>query len=379
MTGAMPFGNLLLLSMIVPASTLAALVGLPLSSVQAADAPPATPATSVAPPALPVELLRYASSVDGTATLHADLCLVPDGRPKPIVAVMHGFAGGRCDVTPDIRALAARGVVAVAPDMRGRYQSNGRFDSCGLDVHDIVDAIILVARKYPAEVDTGNINILGYSGGGANSFFAFVRFPDLFHVAAPFFGLTNFALWYTHNPKQLDMYVGGSPADKPLEYAARNAVVAAGNNRVTRLHVFYDEREIMCPPATQDVPFLDAYRAAGGQHATVHVSKAADPVRWKHGYRTNHPDLAKADDIILKEIFSPAPDLSLPPRGELVVPGYLVTRHFKVFVEDGKRGVVKIAYDLTGNKPEIRVLDNPANLKVTVSLDSPLAGLGRAK
>ncbi|MEO6847917.1 MAG: alpha/beta hydrolase [Chthoniobacterales bacterium] len=324
---------------------------------------------------IPIHKIPYTSSVDGTGPLYADMMFSVDGRPKPLLVVMHGFGGDRALVSQDIHDLAARGLFCIAPDMRGRGESAGKFDACGLDVHDILDAILEAIRMFPGEIDTRNINICGYSGGGGNSFAAFARFPDLFHVIAPFFGIADFGAWHRLHEtydKMLDDIFGGTPEQLPLNYAARNFTLAAANNPSARLHIFWDEEEKTCDPVMNE-DFIKAYRAAGHDRLTVHLSKKDDAVRWLHGYRTDHPLLAKGDDIIVKEIFSSPADNALPSKGTLTVCGYVVTKDFQVFIEDGQRGVVKIAYDLTGATPEVTVVENPDNLPVNISLDTPLA------
>jgi len=326
-----------------------------------------------------MEKLVYASSVDAVSPLYADMAWIADGRRKPLLAVMHGFGGGRDSVSQDIQELASVGMFCVAPDMRGRGDSSGEWDAGGLDVHDIVDSLLAAIRKQPDEIDRTNINIVGYSGGGGNCYLAATRFPDLFHVAAPFFGISDYGLWYETMGRPdcnetMRKVLGGSPSEKPAVYAARNACLAAGNARATRWHIFWDEKEEGCPPVLNE-KFIEAHRAAGLRNATPHRSRVNDKTRWIHGYRSHEPQLGRADRIFCREILSKAPDLSLPVSGELTVCGYLVTRHFQVFVEDGRRGVVKIRYHLKAPKPEIMIVDNPENLRMTVSDKSPLADL----
>src|SRR5690242_9410226 len=121
--------------------------------------------------------LQYSSSFDQAGPLLADVGFRPDGRPKPLLLVMHGYGGGRDAVSQDVDELSAKGVVAVAPDMRGRGESAGTWDSGGLDVHDAVDAALLAIAEFPAEIDPRNINLVGYSGGGGNAISIGCRFP----------------------------------------------------------------------------------------------------------------------------------------------------------------------------------------------------------
>ena len=45
--------------------------------------------------------------------------------------------------------------------------------------------------------------------------------------------------------------LGGTPAEVPLVYAARNYNLAAANAQASKLHFFWDEEETQCPPAMQ--------------------------------------------------------------------------------------------------------------------------------
>ena len=138
-------------------------------------------------------LLQYRSSVDGTGPLLVDVCFQPSPKKLPLIVVMHGYGGGRDPVRPDIVRLAQRGLFAIAPDMRGRGRSAGQWDSGGLDVMDIYDAVQFGLREFAGQIDASNLNVMGYSGGGGNTFSCVVRFPDLFRVAASFFGVPDYA------------------------------------------------------------------------------------------------------------------------------------------------------------------------------------------
>jgi pimeloyl-ACP methyl ester carboxylesterase len=292
---------------------------------------------------------------------------------------MHGYSGSRKDVTCDVVELAGKGVVAVAPDMRGRGGSAGKWDSGGLDVHDILDGVLKAVESYPEEIDARNLNIVGYSGGGGNAIACAVRFPDLFRTCISFFGISDYAWWYRSRGRPdcnvlMEQTLGGSPDEVPEVYEARNAIIAAGN-ALARLHFFWDVEEKDCP-AEMILNFIDVYKKSGRTEAFIHVSKPGDIKRWRHGYRSKNRDISFADDIFLKDILdSQRSRPELPHMGRLVVNGYLVTRHFSVWIEDSKKGVVKgrvtVEYELGDEKPVIKVVDNPANYRVIIE-DSPL-------
>lgn len=329
---------------------------------------------------LTLETFDYASRIDGTKPLLADAAFVPDGRRKPLLVVMHGYGGGRAAVAQDLRELAARGVFALAPDMRGRGGSAGAWDSGGLDVHDILDAVLAAVGQFPGEIDARNFNIVGYSGGGGNAIACMVRFPDLFQTCVSFFGISDYGGWHRSGGRPdcnqwMEAALGGTPEQLPELFEARNAIPAAGNARSGKLHFFWDEEETMCPPALVEA-WLAEHRRSGLGNATTHVSRKDDAKRWIHNYRTGNPDLSAADDLFLPDVLAPKPfPPELPPRGRLVVPGYLVTRHFQVWIGNGQCGQVTIEYNLTGSQPEIRVTANPANHRVRLEAVSPLKNL----
>ena len=331
------------------------------------------------PPAVRTETIEYASSVDGTKPLKADVAFIPDRKKKPLLVVMHGYSGSRSAVALDLKELAPRGVVALAPDMRGCGDSAGKWDSGGLDVHDILDAVLAALRKYPDEIDARNLNIVGYSGGGGNAIACAVRFPDLFRNYVSFFGISNYGWWHASKGRpdcnaRMEKALGGPPDALPELYLARNAIPAA-RNTCGKLHCFWDEEETACPPKMID-DFVAECRKAGRKNVAVHVSKKSDDARWIHAYRSSNRDLTKADDMFLPYMLVKAPaSPKLAPTGKLVVPGYLVTRHFQVWIEDGQKGQVTIEYDARSDPPTVRVVENAKRYKVRIELKSPLQKL----
>lgn len=365
-------GDTMMVRLFLFSSTLLILLGFTILP-EASAAPSAPPM-----PEVTLEEVSYTSSLDQVGPLYASFSFVRDGKPKPIVAVMHGY--GESHETPTvaaaIREFAGRGLFCIAPDMRGRGRSAGKFDASGLTIHDILDAIVLAAKQYPNELDSRNVNIFGGSGGGGNSFAAIIRFPDLFHVSAPIFGIPDYYLWYRVTRLGQQYVVptfGGAPDALPQVYDAQSFTFAAGNNQKTRLHVFCDEEEAVCP-IIMDRIFLRAYHVAGGTNAVAHFSNKESTIRWAHGLCP--PDVfLRAMDIIEPDIKASVPDLLLPKTADLTVCGFVVTRDFQVFVEDGTRGIVKIHCDLRNKEPQVTVTTNPDNLKTTISYTTPIQAL----
>ena len=324
-----------------------------------------------------LETLQHTSSIDGTKPLLFDVCFKPSRQKLPLIVVLHGYSGKKEHCRSDILRLAERGLFAIAPDIRGRGGSAGRFDSCGLDVMDVYDAVQFCCRKFARQVDASNLNVIGYSGGGGNAFACFVRFPDTFRVAASFFGVPDYAELYRTTDRSdvkriLSATLGGTPRQQPAAYAARNFTQAAGNNAQTRFHIFWDEKETACPG------FIDEdFIRAGHRNCIPHWSRQRDKYRWRHGYTTDSPDLVKADDIFVPEILKrqvAAPQL--PRTGILIVPGYVVTQHFQIWLQPetkpellGQSGVAKVEYRLGAAGQEFRVLSvsNRHLVRITIN------------
>ncbi len=325
------------------------------------------------------ETVEYASSADKTAKLKYDVAYQANGKTKPLVVVMHGYSGSRVSVKDDLEILANKGVFAVAPDTRGCGDSGGKWDSSGLDIHDILDAVMSVLTKYPKEIDPRNRNIVGYSGGGGNAIACSVRFPDLFRTHTSFFGISDYGGWNLSKGRpdcneKMEKGLGGGPEKLPEVYASRNFIPAAGNVKGA-IRFFWDEEEKQCPPKMVE-DFIGVYKKAGGENSTVHLSKKTDEHRWIHGYRGTVKSLNEADDIYLKDVFAKKFETpELPPKGTLVVCGYLVTKHFQVWIEDGQVGRVTVKYDLTGEKPVFEVTENTGKHKVKIELVTPLKDL----
>jgi dienelactone hydrolase len=327
---------------------------------------------------LKTEMLVYESTVDQTKPLQAEVAYAADGKKKPLIVVMHGYGGNKKDVAPDIRELAEKGLFAIAPDMRGAGGSAGKFDSGGVEIHDIVDAVLVAIKKFPNEIDARNLNVVGYSGGGGNAISCAVRFPDLFRTCNSFFGISDYGAWNKSKGRpdcnaKMERAIGTMDAE-PDAYAARNANLAAGNVQTAKMHFFWDEAETQCPPDMIKT-FVESHEKAGLKNCTTHISKYGDKLRWKHGYRSGNKALSEADALFLPDIQAPLTSSPrLPKKGTLVVNGYLITRHFSVWIGDGQKGSVKISYDVSNAQPVVKVIENPKNFTVKIGA-SPFADL----
>jgi hypothetical protein len=298
----------------------------------------------------------YPSSVDGVSLIMS--VVYPDtARGCPILAVMHGYSGGMQEVFQTQILLAERGLFTVAPSMRGRNNSGGSADDGGWELTDILDAIETVKTLYAGVVDAGNVNLIGFSGGGGNTFGCMSKFPDAFRLAAEFFGMSDYGYdpihgWYHYGGEgvqpTLRARIGGAPEDVPDRYMARNSLLAVENCRRTAFHLFVDSAETTCPPYN-DTTYARIALDAGLTNVALHVSTPDSLYRWLHGYPSQVPDLLQGIDRLLPGIFAgsyPAP--AIEPAGDFTVLGYLRTAAFTIVPADGLSEVADLTYDISG-------------------------------
>ena len=297
------------------------------------------------------ESLVYRSSVSHLAPLKAWTGHRSDGKPKPIVVLMHGFGepilrhGGR-RMSGSVRYYALKGLYAIAVDLRGREESSGQRDDGGLEVMDIYDAVQAALRKHPRETDPDCVNIIGWSGGGGNTFSAVTRMPDLFSNGAAFFGITDYGHWANTSYKGvLEPSIGGTPQEVPDRYAARNSLLGVINNAYTNFHFFWDEKETICP-VWMDTEYRRLAGELGYRNITAHESKETDKFRWLHsgGDRASAVESERICMQLFTERNNAAPKLA--PTGRLMVLGYLMTRRFGTLFGQGNDAVVQLDYEL---------------------------------
>jgi len=297
----------------------------------------------------------YRSTVSDLSPLKAWIAYKPNGTPKPIIVVMHGYGdpvlrhGGR-RVANAVRGYARQGLFAIGVDLRGREESAGLRDDGGLEIMDIYDAVQSAVEQYPTETDPDNVNIVGSSGGGGNVFSAVVRCPDLFSNAAAFYGIPDYeyaarTAWQSVIP----LNVGGTPAQVPDRYFARNSTRGVVNLKHTEFHFYWDEKEFICP-AAMDEEFRREAARLGYENIHPHESRATDTIRWLH---EGAPPEASQE---FERTFMPLvlnrnnPDPRIDEHGRLMVLGFLMTKRFQALFGQGNDAVVRLRYALEPNE-----------------------------
>jgi len=141
-----------------------------------------------------------------------------------------------------------RGWAFVGSGFRG---PNWTPQACGSDlaVQDIVDAIEYA--KSHTKIDGKRIYIIGASGGGHMALLMAGRHPELFAGVAAFCPPADLALWHqqmTTIPRlakhkygqHMEQACGGTPAEKPEEYAHRSSTTHLPNARKAGVAIYIE-------------------------------------------------------------------------------------------------------------------------------------------
>ncbi|MEI6423608.1 MAG: prolyl oligopeptidase family serine peptidase [Lentisphaerota bacterium] len=290
----------------------------------------------------------YDSSVDPALNLHARFA--PLTQPAPLLLWMHGWhgnikSGHKDNVTPPDEETFFK----VQPEMRGRGDSGGKPDANGWELQDAVDALAAARKHYPNAVADLAPRLHGGSGGGGNVLGILGKFPDLFSSAVCECGISDYALWYSHDTvgefrdEMKDAgWIGGDPLTNPEAYLSRGGRTTAKNllTPLLMLHGTADKRV----PFEQAEAYMDALRN-NGKSQLVRLQEFPGV-----GAPDHFSDMTEEMNKLRKKLIaehhlrnSQAP--RLPESGEFVVAGYLKTSRFEVSLESVDQ-VALLHYDL---------------------------------
>lgn len=192
--------------------------------------------------------VTFKSSLDGTEQpmylyIPANL---PEGK-VPLVVALHSWSYGYEQPEPRgyfQKECDARGWILIYPDFRGR---NDKPAACGSDlaVQDTVDAVNFVREKLP--IDDSRIYVAGGSGGGHFGLLLAARHPEIWagvYSACPISDIGRwhdeteaFADWRKMYADMMKLACGGTPADKPEEYAHRSPLPIMSAAKNVPIHI----------------------------------------------------------------------------------------------------------------------------------------------
>lgn len=212
---------------------------------------------SIVRAALPSAQLVHYKSFDGTiisAFVWVPFNLARDGK-APAVVLPHGGPTGQSFDTFNRTAvaLASRGYVCIAPNVRGstgyglKFQKANYQDLGGGDLQDEVFAAnFLIATGY---VDARKIGIYGGSYGGYMALMALGRTPDYWAAGVDLFGVTNWLSEQAHEEQALQQYdrsILGDPVQDRAAYVRASADTYFASIRAPLL-VLQGENDIRDP------------------------------------------------------------------------------------------------------------------------------------
>lgn len=227
---------------------------------------------SVSPSILPPSHIVHYKSEDGTvisALLWMPFNLKRDGRAPGVVFPHGGPTGQTTDYfSRTVQALASRGYVVIAPNVRGStgygraFMEANRKDLGGGDlVDEVYGAKFLVATGY---VDARKIGITGGSYGGYMTLMAIGKRPELWAAAVEQYGIIDWFSMYEHEAPPLRQYeIGllGDPVQDKAVYVAASPMTYIAAAKAPLL-VLQGENDIRVP-REQAQMVIDKLKAQG--------------------------------------------------------------------------------------------------------------------
>lgn len=358
------------------------------------------------------QTVTYASSItedaQGPLDLKMEVNYEATRTNAPIAVVMHQFSqasGNFADYRANAQRLRDAGFFVVTVAMRGRDGSDGVRDTGGLEIYDIYDAVEHVKANFGGFVDTTNVSITGYSGGGGNVMSAVTKFPDYFRAASSFFGMSDYGYhatngWYQNGASSSHRTILNADVGNPNtggaavrdRYMARASNLASMNNPYTEIHLFVNNNETISPKIN-DTSFRDnavaaATSAGEFNNITVHIGQAGlyqdfnnnginDPgeeQNWPHQAPTATQQAA-AEQWYLERLVSgqiAAPILNNADR--LMVAGFVKTQRFEAWLGDGQNAAGYLDYSIVGSNftftLELLTSDLSKTARITVDMSS---------
>ena len=309
------------------------------------------------------DLVYYESSV--TPDIRLAMLVKKPAKPSYMLVGTHGWHMSMPKFEHMDEPDPTMPYLYVQVDMRGRAFSTGDQDCNGLELIDVFDAVQEAKRLYAdLLIDPDVIYFEGGSGGGGNAFAIAGKFPDMYSTITAMVGISDYAVWYRDDlvgefRDDMDIWLGGKkPEDDPELYASRSGVTTVENviSPMSIIHGTTDERVPVC----HSRDFVG--RAVGlGKGHLMHYDElvnVGDQAHWGKANADQMNIVALAPELLRLRNRKP---VFLPAKGELVVAGYVYTKHFRLMLCDiGK--VARIRYDLINKKIEFITPEIPHSL-----------------
>ena len=309
-------------------------------------------------------LIYYKSSINPELTL-AMLIYKPK-KPSYILATTHGW---HMNMPEFDKKAKPHDYLYIIVDMRGRKYSDGKQDCNGYELMDVIDACEYVKKHYSKYlINKEVVYFEGGSGGGGNAYQIANKFPDYFSHITALCGITDYALWYKDDKigefqDELKPWIGYTPDENKEAYASRSAINSVSNLR-THLFMAHGETDIRVP-CYHARNYFKKIKELNKTNLVEYfeVPKTGGPDHWSYISTENEQKLIDLSEKGRKQNRKP---VTLEKKGKLIIPGYLVTKYFDVFLNDiGK--MATISYDI---KKRIYRIDSPVNYKLIEKINN---------
>lgn len=277
-----------------------------------------------------VDFIQVASTV--TPGVRIAAAIYKPAAPGPVLLKSHGWHGSVTRPSPET-ANPNPGYLTVELDMRGRSYSTGQPDANGLELYDFYDALTHVRAAYADYISNPDrVHFQGGSGGGGNALAIAAKFPDLFASIVASYPISDYAAWYSQDAvgefrDEMDVWIGRSPSAAPEAYAARSGLTGVPNI-LSPLALIHGETDVRVP-ASHSRRFVQAMQLMGkpvtylelpGVGTRDHLGNITAALR------------DQADRLTTETLAAHSVAPTLPRRGFLIVPGFVRTKAFAIFM-----------------------------------------------
>lgn len=265
-------------------------------------------------------------------------------KPSPVLLLSHGW---HMSVKPPEKNSKNpyQDFLSVQVDMRGRKYSTGKPDCNGYELYDFYDAWRYVVKNYRSFIsDTTQVYYLGGSGGGGNGYALIGKFPDLFCSAVISCGISDYADWYEKDTvgefrDEMLPWIGYSPKQNRVAYESRSGLTTV-MNLLTPVYIIHGETDSRVP-VSHARNFVQKAKKSNKEVYYLELEHVGNRNHWGNITKKQDEERTKFTKKGLEFHYPP----QMPNRGKLIVAGYLVTKHFSVFL-DSINSVGLIKYDI---------------------------------
>ena len=304
------------------------------------------------------DLVRYRSSV--TPEIEMSMLVKKPAKKAYALFATHGWHQAISPFKHMDEPQEDLDYLYVQVDMRGRAFSQGKPDCNALELMDVYDAVQVIRERYADYlIDPDVIYFEAGSGGGGNAFALAGKFPDLFAAVTALYGISDYGDWYRRDDigefrDEFDVWIGFPPDDNDEAYRARSGIYLV-ENLLSPMYISHGETDERVP-VSHSRNYFEAALACGKGDIVKYFELRDVGTRVHTGNATDEQmeQLRRESEENRAENRKP---INLPSEGELVVGGYVVTKHFSVMLDDmGK--MARIKYNLSAKT--IDFIEKPA-------------------